>query len=80
MPYDSLQALPSRLRMLLPLRAQEIYREAFNAAWEQSVDTMSQSGPAAVEEAVSRTAWEAVRRMYHQDPATRRWRLIGGYT
>lgn len=76
MPYESLQALPSLLRTYLPLRAQEIYWEAFNAAWERYADSAAHLGPAAVEEAVSRSAWAAVRRKYRQDPVTRRWRLI----
>lgn len=77
MPYKSLQELPSSLKTHLPLRAQEIYREAFNAAWEQYADLLTRQGPAAMEEAVSRSAWAAVRRIYRQDPVTRRWRLQG---
>ena len=76
MPYETLQSLPSSLRTHLPLRAQEIYWEAFNAAWEQYADLLSRQGPAAVEEAVSRSAWAAVRRKYRQDPVSRRWRLL----
>ena len=77
MPYESLEALPSSLKTYLPLRAQEIYREACNAAWEQYADTLSLQGPAAIEEAVSRAAWAAVRRKYRQDPVTGQWRLLG---
>jgi cation transport regulator len=76
MPYESLQALPSLLRTHLPLRAQEIYRDAFNAAWEQIIDSVAHLGPAAVEEAASRSAWAAVRQKYWQDPVTRQWRLM----
>jgi cation transport regulator len=76
MPYESLQALPSSIKTHLPLRAQEIYREAFNLAWEQYADLLARQGPASVEEAVSRSAWAAVRRKYRQDPMTRQWRLI----
>jgi cation transport regulator len=76
MPYESVQALPERLRQYLPLRAQEIYREAFNAAWRQYTDLLSNKPPAALEEAVSRSAWAAVRRQYRQDRATGRWRLM----
>ncbi len=79
-PYESLQMLPISLRTWLPLRAQEIYREAFNAAWERYADSPAAlAGPAAIEEAVSRSAWAAVRSKYRQDPATRRWRLIAAY-
>jgi cation transport regulator len=78
MPYESLQALPFSLRKHLPLRAQEIYCAAFNAAWEQYAELLSRQGPAALEETVSRTAWAAVRRKYRQDPVTRQWRLLAG--
>ncbi len=76
MPYESLQALPPTIRRQLPLRAQEIFWEAFNSAWEQWADPLTRQGPAAIEEAVSRAAWAAVRRAYRQDPITRQWRLI----
>jgi cation transport regulator len=75
MPYESLQALPSALKMHMPLRAQQIYWEAFKSAWEEYADLLARQGPAAVEEAVSRVAWAAVRQHYRQDPVTKRWRL-----
>jgi cation transport regulator len=78
MPYENFQAPPSALRKHLPLRAQEIYCEAFNAAWEQYAELLSRQGPAALEEVVSRTAWAAVRCKYRQDPVTRQWRLLAG--
>ncbi len=78
MPYESLEALPPSLTMHLPLRAREIYYNAANEAWEQYTDSLLVHGPAAVEEAVSRAAWAAVRRKYRQDPATGRWRLLQG--
>jgi cation transport regulator len=74
MPYETVQALPERLRQFLPLRAQEIYWEAFNTAWGQYADTHHH--PAALEEAVSRSAWAAVKRHYRQDTTTGRWRLL----
>lgn len=76
MPYESLEALPADLKLHLPLRAREIYWEACNAAWEQYADSPLLYGPAAVEEAVTRAAWAAVRRKYRQDPVTRQWRLL----
>lgn len=35
MPYRSKQALPDSVQHVLPAHAQEIYKEAFNSAWEQ---------------------------------------------
>ena len=74
MPYESIQALPPALRRQMPLVAQEIFREAYNAAWRQYVDILGQQHPAVLEEAVSRSAWAALRRRYRQDKATGRWR------
>ena len=41
MPYETIKALPERLRQSMPLRAQEIYWEAFNAAWRHYADLLS---------------------------------------
>ena len=35
MPYLSLKALPKSVREHLPKHAQEIYKEAFNHAWDE---------------------------------------------
>ncbi len=76
MPYEDIQALPQQLRQQLPLAAQQIYREAFNDAWRQYADLYASDQPAALEEAVSRSAWAAVRRQYRLDRATGRWRRM----
>lgn len=76
MPYESIQALPAPLRHTLPLAAQRIYWQAFNDAWGEYTDTLGSASPAALEEAVSRSAWAAVRRQYRRDMGTGRWRLI----
>ncbi len=35
MPYDKRADLPDSVRDNLPAHAQDIYKEAFNSAWEQ---------------------------------------------
>ncbi|HAC29026.1 MAG TPA: cation transport regulator ChaB, partial [Marinobacter hydrocarbonoclasticus] len=35
MPYDRKSDLPDGVRNNLPAHAQEIYRKAFNSAWEE---------------------------------------------
>jgi cation transport regulator len=35
MPYDKLEDLPESVRAHLPRHAQEIYRAAFNSAWDE---------------------------------------------
>ena len=38
MPYHSKQELPDSVKHVLPAHAQEIYKEAFNSAWDQYKD------------------------------------------
>ena len=35
MPYSNKSELPDSVQHVLPAHAQEIYKEAFNSAWEQ---------------------------------------------
>ena len=35
MPYDRISELPASVRDNVPKHAQEIYKEAFNSAWDQ---------------------------------------------
>lgn len=56
MPYASNDDLPTAVRSHLPPGAQDIYRAAFNSAWERY-------GP--VDEGrIHRIAWGAVKRAY----------------
>ena len=61
MPYRSNSDLPERVRRVLPLHAQDIYRAAFNDAYEHY-------GPAQ-EATAHRIAWAAVKRRYVQRAA-----------
>ncbi|NCB60381.1 MAG: cation transport regulator, partial [Gammaproteobacteria bacterium] len=38
MPYKSKSDLPDSVQHVLPAHAQDIYKEAFNSAWEQYKD------------------------------------------
>jgi cation transport regulator len=62
MPYDSNDELPGSVRNHLPQHAQDIYRSAFNSAWE----TYSRRDPAHLEEIAHRIAWAAVKKQYHK--------------
>ncbi|MDP1751279.1 MAG: ChaB family protein [Reyranella sp.] len=58
MPYASNHALPPSVRNHLPSPAQDIYREAFNHAWQTyALDPRR-------EEIAHRTAWSAVKHRY----------------
>ena len=58
MPYDRLSDLPDSVRDNLPKHAQEIYRAAYNSAWDQYDHE---------EDRAYRVAWGAVEREYHKN-------------
>ena len=58
MPYRTNADLPPAVRRHLPPHAQDIYREAFNHAFE------AYAGDPRREEAAHRIAWAAVKRSY----------------
>lgn len=60
MPYNSKSDLPDSVQHVLPAHAQEIYKEAFNSAWEQYKDKSDRRDDASREETAHRVAWAAV--------------------
>lgn len=64
MPYDNLSDLPDSVRDNLPRHAQEIYKEAYNSAWEEYKDPGDRQGDASREETSHRVAWSAVKNKY----------------
>jgi cation transport regulator len=68
MPYDKNSELPETVRENLPEHGQDIYREAFNSAWEQYKDPSERRGDASREETAHKVAWSAVKNEYEKDP------------
>ena len=66
MPYDSNQDLPEDVQDALPEHAQEIYREAYNSAWDQYDDPDDREGDASREETAHAVAWSAVKEEYEK--------------
>jgi cation transport regulator len=64
MNYKNVADLPDSVRDNLPKHAQEIYKEAFNSAWDQ----YDQS-----EERAHRVAWSAVKKVYRKDDDSGKW-------
>ena len=62
MPYRHNKDLPADLRRLLPPHAQDIFRAAFNAAWER----YGADGHADRDEVAHRVAWAAVKHSYRK--------------
>jgi cation transport regulator len=64
MPYNTLADLPESVRDNLPRHAQEIYKEAFNSAWDEYADPNARRDDASHEEVAHRVAWAAVKKRY----------------
>jgi len=64
MPYQQLSNLPDSVKEHLPKHAQEIYRAAFNHAWEEYNHE---------EERAHRVAWAAVKNQYQKNESTGQW-------
>lgn len=63
MPYAELKDLPAAVRDHLPIHGQEIFRAAFNNAWNE----YAARGEAEREEIARRVAWAAVKHKYRKD-------------
>ena len=63
MPYNSANQLPDSVKNVLPKHAQDIYRAAFNNAYEE-YDR---------EESAHRVAWNAVKKKYEKNEETGKW-------
>lgn len=73
MPYKTNNELPDSVKNNLPEHAQDIYREAFNNAWEQYDLPKERRGGADREETAHRVAWSAVKKVYEKDERTGKW-------
>ena len=60
MPYKAISELPDSVRGNLPEGAQEIYKEAFNNAWDQYSDREDREATA------HKVAWSAVKKSYEK--------------
>lgn len=65
MPYKELSDLPKSVRKYLPEHVQEIYRAAFNNAWEEYAQD---------EERAYRVAWSAIKKKYEKDESSGQWK------
>ena len=66
MPYDRISELPASVRDNVPKHAQEIYKEAFNSAWDQYDEPGERRGGASREETAHKVAWAAVKEKYEK--------------
>lgn len=67
MPYKQIQELPDAVKEALPKHAQEIYKEAYNNAWDYYADPKNRRVDASREETAHRVAWAAVKEVYEKE-------------
>jgi cation transport regulator len=66
MPYKSNADLPDRVRDHLPEHAQDIYREAFNHAYEEYQEPGKRRSDDTLDEVAHKVAWSAVKEKYEK--------------
>lgn len=67
MPYNKLSELPEQVKNSLPVHGQEIYRAAYNNAWDEYKDPDDRKNDASREETAHKVAWSAVKKVYHKN-------------
>jgi cation transport regulator len=73
MPYNSIQELPESVKNALPQHALDIYKEAFNSAYDQYDKPDQRRGDADREETAHRVAWSAVKRAGYKKGDDGKW-------
>ncbi|MCI1678636.1 MAG: putative cation transport regulator ChaB [Ewingella americana] len=66
MPYDNRSSLPDSVRNVLPPHAQDIYKEAFNSAWDEYAKSKDRQGDDSREETAHKVVWAAVKHCYQK--------------
>lgn len=66
MPYSNISELPDSVQNVLPAHAQDIYKEAFNSAYDEYKDPDDRRDDADREEVAHRVAWSAVKQRYEK--------------
>lgn len=66
MPYNNLSDLPDPVKENLPKHAKEIYKEAYNSAWDEYKDAKKRDGDDSREEVSHKVAWAAVKQSYEK--------------
>ncbi len=64
MPYKNRSDLPDSVTHVLPAHAQDIFKDAYNSAWDEYGHD---------EQRAFRVAWGAVKKGYHKNEKTGKW-------
>ncbi len=73
MPYERITSLPDGVKNNLPKHAQEIYKEAYNSAWNEYKNPQDRRWDSSREEVSHRVAWSAVEKKYEKDAEGNWW-------
>jgi len=66
MPYSSISDLPDNVANVLPKHAQDIFKEAFNSAYDEYKDADDRRGDDSREDVARKVAWSAVKQKYEK--------------
>lgn len=64
MPYKNREDLPLSVKHVLPDHAQDIYKEAYNHAWDEYKDPQRRNNNESQEQVSHKVAWAAVKHQY----------------
>ena len=73
MPYRSTNDLPDSVKNVLPDHAQDIYKEAFNGAYDEYKNPEDRRGDADREEVAHKVAWSAVKKAGYEKGNDNTW-------
>lgn len=77
MPYRALTDLPEAVQNVLPKHAQEIYRAAFNNAWDEYRNPTDRRRDDSRETVAHKVAWAAVKQKFEKADDGR-WVSVNG--
>lgn len=66
MPYKNISELPDSVKDNLPTHAQDIYKEAFNNAYDEYKNADDRKQDSNREETAHKVAWSAVKKKYEK--------------
>ncbi len=73
MPYTSINELSESVRHVLPVHAQEIYKEAFKSAYEEYDEPEERRGDDSREQTAHKVAWSAVKKAGYAKGEDGKW-------
>lgn len=66
MPFQNNSELPLSVKNNLPTHAQDIYKEAFNSAYDEYKNADDRQGDSDREQTAHKVAWSAVKKKYQK--------------